>query len=128
MIDIKHRIMEVLLTTNNKLSKSDIDWAIANIPNETIKEPLPFDHNQPKVFEACGLPNSMCSTVMDEYRKIKSRDDIEKKSQIIEAIMNTGSDALIRSFVVRGVMEYEEGKESALEGLKKFLDKLKDED
>ena len=128
MADIKHRIMEALLTSENSLSKSDIDWAIANIPTETVTEPLPFDHSKSKVFDACGLPNSMCSDIMDEYRKIKNQDGIDKKSQIIEAVMNTGSAALIRSFVIRGIMEYEEGKDSALEGLKKFLDKLKDED
>lgn len=122
----KHRIMEVLLTTENKLSKSDIDWAIANIPDNTVHEPVPFDHNKKSVFEACGLPESLNSKVMEEYQKIKNDDAIDKKSQIIEAIVNTGSQALIRSFVIRGVMEFEETTEkSALQALKKLLDKMK---
>jgi len=124
----KHRIMEVLLTTENKLSKSDIDWAIANIPNETVNEPISFDHDKKSVFDACGLPDSMNSKIMEEYFKMKNDDAIEKKSQIIEAIINTGSPELIRSFVIRGVMEFEESKESSIQTLKKLIDKLKDMD
>ncbi len=120
----KQKIMEVLLSANNNLTKEDIAWAAQNLnsTNEN-QEVLGFDHDKNSVFEACGLDESMETEVMREYARLK-KSDIDKKSQLIEKVVNEGSPKLIRSFLIRGIMEYEAGKEKIFDDLKKFLDKL----
>ncbi len=120
----KRKIMEVLLSANNNLSKEDIAWAAQNLSsNNQTTEVLVFDHEKNSVFEACGFQEDCHLELMKEYSKLKE-GDVNKKSELIERVVLNGSPALIRLFVIRGVMEYESGKEKVLDDLKKFLDKL----
>lgn len=103
----KQAIMEVLLSGDNTLTKDQITWAIANIPNETTKEGLAFDHNADDLFSACGVPMSN-SALAEEYAKLRMNCPGDKKSEFIEYLETNGSVALVRSLIIRGVYAVEE--------------------
>jgi len=103
----KQAIMEVILSGDNNLTKEQINWAIANIPNETTKEGLAFDHDADDLFSACGVPMSN-GTLAEEYAKLRMDTPGDKKSEFIEYLETNGSTALIRSLIIRGVYAVEE--------------------
>jgi len=98
----KQAIMEVLLSGDNTLTKDQISWAIANIPNETTKEGLAFDHSADDMFAACGVSMNN-GELAEEYANLRINTPGDKKSQFIEHLEANGSPALIRSLVIRGV-------------------------
>ena len=117
---MKQRIMEVLLSGDNDLTKDEIQWAIQNIPNETISKPVIYNHDADGVFDACGISDDLATKLIEEYASIRKNVDGSKKSMLIEAFMNNASPELHRSFIIRALMEFEE------ESAKKMLGKLKD--
>lgn len=127
----KQAIMEAILSGDNNLSKEQISWAIANIPNETTKQGLAFDHDADDLFSACGVPMSN-SALAEEYAKLRMDTPGDKKSEFIEYLETNGSIALIRSLIIRGVYAVEEKAEekrgevnSELEALLAIIKKLK---
>ena len=99
--------MEVILSGDNNLTKEQINWAIANIPNETTKEGLAFNHDADDMFAACGVPMSN-GTLAEEYANLRINTPGDKKSEFIEHLEANGSPALIRSLIIRGVYAVEE--------------------
>jgi hypothetical protein len=127
----KQAIMEVLLSGDNTLTKDQISWAIANIPNETTKEGLAFDHNADDMFAACGVSMNN-GELAEEYANLRINTPGDKKSQFIEHLEANGSPALIRSLVIRGVYSVEQKAEekqgeisSELDALLAMIKKLK---
>lgn len=120
----KHKIMEALLSPNNNLTQEDIAWASANIPNETINEPLVFNHEQGSIFEACGMGPEVCKEIKKEYDQLRNAKEFDKKSQVIEHIINNGSNKMLTYVMIRGIIAVETDKEEMLDQLKKLLDKL----
>ena len=127
----KQAIMEVLLSGDNTLTKDQISWAIANIPNETTKEGLAFDHNADDMFAACGVSMNN-GELAEEYANLRINTPGDKKSQFIEHLEANGSAALIRSLVIRGVYSVEQRAEekqgeisSELDALLAMIKKLK---
>ena len=127
----KQAIMEVLLSGDNTLTKDQISWAITNIPNETTKEGLAFDHSKDDLFDACGVQMNN-STLGEEYAKLRIDCPGDKKSEFIEYLEANGSTALIRSLIIRGVYAVEEKASekkdevnSELEALLALIKKLK---
>lgn len=129
----KQAIMEVLLSGDNTLTKDQISWAIANIPNDNnSKQGLAFNHDADDMFSACGLPSSEESSLGSEYANLRVSTPGEKKSEFIEYLEANGSPALIRSLIIRGVYTVEEKAEekkgvvsSELEALLALIKKLK---
>jgi hypothetical protein len=127
----KQAIMEVLLSGDNTLTKDQISWAIANIPNETTKEGLAFDHSADDMFSACGVQMNN-GELAEEYANLRINTPGDKKSQFIEHLEANGSAALIRSLVIRGVYSVEQKAEekqgeisSELDALLAMIKKLK---
>jgi hypothetical protein len=127
----KQAIMEVLLSGDNTLTKDQISWAIANIPNETTKEGLAFDHSADDMFTACGVGINN-GELAEEYAKLRMNTPGDKKSEFIEYLEANGSPALIRSLVIRGVYSVEQRAEekkgevsSELDALLALIKKLK---
>lgn len=122
-MNTKHKILETLFSSNNSLTRDDIAWAVENIPdNESSREPIPFDHDKQHVYEACGLTDDDLKEVANEYRKIKMSKDHDKKSNLVEDIVSTGSSKLIRSLLIKGVMQVES---DVTDSLKEVLDLIK---
>lgn len=128
----KQAIMEVLLSGDNTLTKDEISWAIANIPNDNnSKQGLAFNHDADDMFTACGVGENN-SELGTEYAKLRVSTPGEKKSEFIEYLEANGSPALIRSLIIRGVYTVEEKAEekkgevsSELEALLAIIKKLK---
>jgi hypothetical protein len=127
----KQAIMQVLLSGDNNLTKDEISWAIANIPNETTKEGLSFDHDKEDMFDACGVQMNN-STLAEEYANLRISCPGSKKSQFIEYLESNGSPALIRSLIIRGMYTVEQKAEekqdeisTELEALLAMIKKLK---
>jgi len=124
---MKQRIMEVLFSSSNNLTKQELDWAIANIPNETINQPAVYDHDADVVYQACGLSDKCMDELHNEYVNIHKNNDFAKKSQLIEYVFQNGSPELIRSFAIRGIMDFEEAKhKDIIKKLKSILGKLEE--
>lgn len=125
---MKQRIMEVLLSGDNDLTQEEINWAISNIPN-SVDDPNVYDHDKDSVFEACGIFKSDSETLINEYNLIKKtlkedgRDHNVRHSEMVQMLLHCASPKLLRSFVVRGVADYEtDKKKELLDGLmKKFF-------
>ena len=115
--------MEVLLSTDNNLTKDQISWAIANIPNETTKEGLAFDHDKDDMFDACGISINN-SKLAEEYVKLRMDCPGDKKSEFIEYLEANGSVALIRSLIIRGVYSVEQRAEEKQAEITPELDAL----
>jgi hypothetical protein len=127
----KQAIMEAILSGDNNLSKEQISWAIANIPNETKKEGLAFDHDKDDMFDACGVQMNN-SVLAEEYANLRISCPGNKKSEFIEYLETNASPALIRSLVIRGMYTVEQKAEektsevsSELEALLAMIKKLK---
>lgn len=119
----KQAIMQVLLSGDNNLTKEQISWAIANIPNDNGKEPLAFDHDADDMFSACGVSMTN-STLGEEYAKLRMNCPGEKKSEFIEYLEANGSVALIRSLIIRGVYSVEQRAEEKQAEITPELDAL----
>ena len=120
----KQAIMEVILSGDNNLTKEQINWAIANIPNDdNSKEPLAFNHNEDDMFSACGVSMTN-STLGEEYAKLRIDCPGDKKSEFIEYLEANGSAALIRSLIIRGVYSVEQRAEEKKEEVSSELDAL----
>jgi hypothetical protein len=128
----KQAIMEAILSGDNNLSKEQISWAIANIPNDdNSKKGLAFNHDKDDMFEACGVGINN-GELADEYAKLRMSTPGDKKSEFIEHLEANGSLALIRSLVIRGVYSVEQRAEekkgevsSELDALLALIKKLK---
>ena len=129
----KQAIMEAILSGDNNLTKDQINWAIANIPNDDNSKPgLGFNHDADDMFTACGLPSSEESSLGSEYARLRVDTPGDKKSEFIEYLEAKASPALIRSLLVRGVYTIEEKANekkaevsSELEALLALIKKLK---
>jgi hypothetical protein len=128
----KQAIMEVLLSGDNTLSKEQISWAIANIPNDdNSKQGLAFDHDKDDMFDACGVQMNN-SVLAEEYANLRISCPGSKKSEFIEYLETNASPALIRSLVIRGMYTVEQKAEekqgeisTELEALLAMIKKLK---
>jgi hypothetical protein len=122
---MKQRIMEVLLSGDNDLTKDEIQWAIQNIPNETISKSVVYNHDAESVFDACGISDDLAEKLGEEYKTIRENVDGSKKSMLIEAFMNNASPELVKSFIIRALMDYEQQHiQKAIDKLKDMIDKL----
>ena len=125
----KQAIMEVILSGDNTLTQQEISWAIANIPNETTKECLPFNHDADDMFTACGLGDDTDSCLGLEYAKLRKDAPGDKKSQFIEYLEANASPQMMRSLLIRGVQSVEEKAEKMVDDMsdemKQLLDLLK---
>jgi hypothetical protein len=120
----KQAIMEAILSGDNNLSKEQISWAIANIPNDdNSKQGLAFDHSKDDMFDACGVQMNN-STLAEEYANLRINTPGDKKSQFIEHLEANGSTALIRSLVIRGVYSVEQKAEEKQNEVSSELDAL----
>ncbi len=125
--------MEAILSGDNNLTKDQINWAIANIPNDDNSKPgLGFNHDADDVFTACGLPSSEESSLGSEYARLRVDTPGDKKSEFIEYLEANASPQLIRSLIIRGVYTIEEKANdkkaevsSELEALLALIKKLK---
>lgn len=128
---MKSKIMEVLMSADNNLSQDEINWAIQNIPNDS-DNPDVYDHDRDSIFEACGIFKEDSESLIGEYNTIKKivagdRDGNVRHSEMVQMLLHCASPKLLRSFVVRGVADYEnDKKKDVLEALmKKFFDRDK---
>ena len=125
----KQAIMELVLSGDNNLTKEQISWAIANIPNETTKESLPFNHDADDMFTACGLSESVDDCLGKEYAKLRAAAPGDKKSQFIEYLEANASPQMMRSLLIRGVQSVEDKAEKMVgdmsDEMKQLLDLLK---
>lgn len=119
--------MEVLLSTDNTLTQEEIQWAIANIPNES-DSPTVYDHDKDNIFEACGIYKTDSEELIREYNHIRNvlkedRDGNVRHSEMVQMLLHCASPKLLRSFVVRGVADYESDgkKDMIMTLLKKFM-------
>lgn len=114
MSTVKQKIMEVLMSADNGLSASEINWAIKNIPNETINgeitSDLPYEHEKKDMFEACGITGGN-KPLSKEYTKLRETCPSDRKSALVEHVEKNASPALLRSFLIRGIFSVEKGKE-----------------
>lgn len=126
---MKAKIMEILLSADNSLTKEEIDWAIDNIPGNSVKSNTKnvYDHTQENIFTACGINinSNNASSLFAEYDKLREEAG-DKKSHIIETVIKNGSEDLIKSFVIRGILDYESEKGKVFKDIKAILDKLRD--
>jgi len=122
---MKHRIMEAILSGDNNLTKEEIDWAISNIPNGVTPLNSDYNHELSDMGDACGITDEVHKAVKKEYIAIRDLAG-EKGSHIIEALEKSGSKLLLRSLMIRGMMEIEQDStKKMLDQLTKLLDKLK---
>jgi len=120
----KQAIMQVLLSGDNNLTKDEINWAIANIPNDdNSKQGLAFNHDADDMFTACGVSMTN-STLGEEYAKLRMNCPGDKKSEFIEYLEANGSVALIRSLIIRGVYSVEQRAEEKQGEISSELDAL----
>lgn len=120
---MKHRIMEVILSAENSLTKEEIDWAIVNIPNETTstKPVRKFDHSLPNVLEACGFMREEMDDLKNELLKLSK--DTDTKSGLIEKIINCGSHNL-RDFLITKAILNMQNKPDPMDDLMQLLKKI----
>ena len=121
---MKQKIMQVLFSADNELSADELQWAVNNIPNDAIAEEVPYNHEADELFAACGISKSDSAELLKEYHEIKRSLGDGRKSKVIEAVLKQGSPKLIRSFLIRGVAEYESNTSDVFDALKDFLKKL----
>lgn len=119
--------MEVLMSVDNNLTQEEINWAINNIPSDS-ENPTVYDHDRDSIFEACGIFKADSESLINEYNAIKNilkenRDGNVRHSEMVQMLLHCASPKLLRSFVVRGVVDYEsDKKKDMLEALmKKFF-------
>jgi hypothetical protein len=120
MSTVKQKIMEVLMSADNGLSASEINWAIKNIPNETINgeitSDLPYEHEKKDMFEACGITGGN-KPLSKEYTKLRETCPSDRKSALVEHVEKNASPALLRSFLIRGIFSVEKGKEEDVDDI-----------
>jgi len=127
----KQAIMEVLLSTDNNLTKEQLDWAISNIPNESaeVKSSVfyrQYDHSLDGMMEACGFNTDDCKRVGKEYFAIKKACNGDKKSELMEDVFTKSSLDLQAYLIMRGVIALEEAQEEdAPDDIKQLMDLLK---
>jgi hypothetical protein len=113
-----------LLSGDNTLTKDQISWAIANIPNDdNSKQGLAFDHSADDMFSACGVQMNN-GELAEEYANLRINTPGDKKSEFIEHLEANGSAALIRSLVIRGVYSVEQKAEEKQTEISSELDAL----
>jgi len=104
--------MEVLLSSDNNLTKAEIDWAIKNIPN--IDNNLSnFDHDNPKLMQACGITAETKDIILEEYRKIRKMPGTDSISKLVEKLVQHGSQPLLFFFFIQGIMSVESKERNA---------------
>jgi predicted CopG family antitoxin len=109
---MKHKIMEVLLSSDNNLTKAEIDWAIKNIPN--IDNNLSnFDHDNPKLMQACGITAETKDIILEEYKKIRKMPGTDSISKLIENLVKSGSQSLLFYFFIKGIISVESKEHNA---------------
>lgn len=113
----KQAIMEALLSTDNNLTKDQLDWAIKNIPNESGEAQSSvsyrqYNHDLDSMMEACGFTNEECRRVGKEYFGLKSSCKGDRKSELIEHVFAQASVDLQAYLLMRGVISLEEAQES----------------
>ena len=126
----KQAIMEVLLSSDNKLTQEQISWAITNIPNDdNARQCLPYNHDADDMFSACGLTDSGEDCLGKEYAKLRVAAPGDKKSQFIEYLEGHASPQLMRSLLIKGVQSIETSAEKMVDDMsddmKKLLDLIK---
>ena len=113
----KQAIMEVLLSTDNNLTKDQMDWAIKNIPNESGEVQTSgiyrqYNHELDSMMEACGFDTDTCRRVGKEYFGLKASCKGDRKSELIEHVFQNCSVDLQAYLMMRGVISLEETQES----------------
>jgi len=121
---MKQKIMQVLFSADNELTTDELEWAANNIPNVTVVDELPYDHSASELFAACGISKADSKELLKEYNDIKRSLGDGRKSRVIEAVLKQGSPKLIRSFMIRGIAEYESNTDELMQSLKDFFKKL----
>lgn len=113
---MKHRILEALLSSDNNLTNDEINWAIENLPDDA-PPPVAYDHARDNIFEACGIFQQDSEELRKEYYKIRESigtSNSVRHSEIVQTLIQCGSPKLVRSFIVRGVADYESDKKQDL--------------
>lgn len=123
---MKQRIMEVLLTSNNNLSKEEILWVASHLPETTEKgdhgssvgHTYTYDHEKKSLYEAIGVDASDGDKTAELLSRITRKCALEKHYSISNAIEDTlnecadikGFFPLILSKVYRDALEKLEHK------------------
>lgn len=127
---MKHKIMEAILSSDNNLTKEEIDWAITNIPNEG-KSARQFNHDiKLDIMEACGYQKSDKMLIKDELSNLvnESNDNNDAcLSQLIERIISHGSVDLHNYLIIKSILDITNKKdeENPLDKLLNLLKNLK---
>lgn len=126
--NMKQRIMEALLSSDNNLSKDEINWAIANIPNDgaTAKpNDTAYNHDADNIWDACGYSDDKLVALSKEYVKLREDSPGDKKSMFIEYFMQNASRDIINLFIIKGIQHHEQkAHDKMFEDLKALIDKL----
>ena len=127
----KQAIMEVLLSTDNNLTKDQLNWAIQNIPNENGEVQTngiyrQYNHDLDSMLEACGFNPDNCKKLSKEYFSIKGACKGDKKSELIQDVFEKSSVDLQAYLMMRGVISLEEAQESdGDDNIKQLMELLK---
>lgn len=135
----KTRIMEALLSTENDLTKNDIEWAINNIPNESEQidpskeevvdkssyKTLPYLHEKSGVAEACGLDAEVADQVHKEYANVRD-DSGDKMSEFVQHLEEKASPMLRRALIMKAVEKIEATKtDQMLDDIQLLIERIK---
>lgn len=127
----KQAIMEALLSTDNNLTKDQLDWAIKNIPNESGEAQSSvsyrqYNHDLDSMMEACGFTNEECKRVGKEYFGLKGSCKGDRKSELIQHVFTNSSLDLQAYLMMRGIISLEEAQESdGDDNIKQLMELLK---
>ena len=126
----KQAIMEALLSTDNNLTKDQLNWAIQNIPSEAGETVVSarlirnYDHNSDSMLEACGFDKDVCRTVGKEYFSIKAACNGDKKSELIQDVLEKSSLDLQAYLAIRGILSLETSEDFEESGSDADIDQL----
>ena len=116
--------MEAILSADNSLNQDEINWAIRNIPNEGASG-RKFDHTKDDILGACGFTDKDFELLAAEIRELKEKTEGTRNSNLIETILNYGSERVHTYLIIRGACEMaKKDDDDPMEKLRKLLDKL----
>lgn len=132
----KEKVMQALFETDCNLSTDVINYIGANL-SSGAQEYVPFDHEQPSVFEACGVTEKDVKNLNRAVNDYMHSLEDGRKSMAVEFIVNSGNQMWLRTVVSIGLQAMEARNEKEASAIpdefkdllmKALLRKLKDKD
>lgn len=112
----KEKVMQALLSADSNVSSEVVSFIGANL-SSGAQEYLPYDHDQPSVFEACGVTENDVKDLNRRINAYMSSLEDAKKSMAVEFIANSGNQKWIRAIAVIGLQAMEARNEKETDGV-----------